>query len=730
MDGGLDGSDADASEDAEVLDAVGDAMLPALSADAGPSRYATVGETVILDGSASTGATRYRWSFGNGEGWPADQPNATAEVVYAAPGRYRAVLTVRDDVGNRRTDGVVISVTHPAVHAPRSSSPLTVTDDGRVIVVSPDSDELVVFSASDGALTEMVRRPTAPDPRTVAVWGDRVAVVCQGSNLVELHPFTTKGAAFAVAMPASSRPFGAVLLDDVLWVSLQATGQIARVERDGAFFRRTAVEDVLPDARGVAALPDGRIAVTRWRSPDDGAEIAAFDPATSEVVLWRLAVDPRPGSDTESGGVPSYLEQLAVSPTGDIGLVPSLQAAIGEGLFRSPRPLTHETTVRAIISFVDVASGDEDFEARKLFDDRGFAAAATFTSRGDFAFIAMRGARGVERFDVLTGNQAGSMLDVGFAPDALALSPDDRYLYVNASLSREVVVYDVSDFSTLPAPVTRAPITTSEPLAAEVLAGERLFNDSLDTRLGRDGYIACAHCHLEGMGDQRTWDFTDRGEGLRNTIDLRGRAGTGHGPLHWSANYDEVQDFEHDIRGPFAGTGLMRDEDFESGTRSEPLGDPKATVSRDLDALAAYVTSLDTYLPSPHREDDGSLPAAAIRGREIFIRPSLGCTTCHAGAALTDSELIGPTTPRLHDVGTLSAGSGGRLGAPLTGLDTPTLHGLWQSAPYLHDGRAETIEDVLTADNSADLHGVTSGLTASEVDDLVAYLLCLDGRVD
>ena len=46
---------------------------------------------------------------------------------------------------------------------------------------------------------------------------------------------------------------------------------------------------------------------------------------------------------------------------------------------------------------------------------------------------------------------------------------------------------------------------------------------------------ACATCHLDGGHDGRTWDFTGRGEGLRNTISLRGRSGTGHGPVHWSA---------------------------------------------------------------------------------------------------------------------------------------------------------------------------------------------------
>jgi hypothetical protein len=408
-----------------------------------------------------------------------------------------------------------------------------------------------------------------------------------------------------------------------------------------------------------------------------------------------------------------------------VAVVPSLQAAIGEGLYRSPRPLTFETTVRAALSYLDPASGAEDFERRKLFDDRGLASAGAFSRRGDYLYLAMRGGRAIERIDVLTGAQAGSILDVGSAPQGLALSHDDRLLFVDAYLSRELVVYDVSDPGALPIELSRMPIASAEPLAPEILLGKRLFNDSADPRLGKDGYIACAHCHLDGLSDRRVWDFTDRGEGLRNTIDLVGRAGAA--PLHWSANFDEVEDFEHDIRGPFRGTGLMADEDFEVGTRGTPLGDPKAGVSADLDALAAYVRSLDTYLPSPRREADGSLGEAAMRGRAVF--GSSGCASCHAGAALTDSAFIAGS-PVLHDVGTLGPGSGSRLGGPLTGLDTPTLHGLWHSAPYLHDGSAPTLREVLTTRNEDDRHGATSSLGAAELDDLIAYLLCLDGRAD
>ena len=52
------------------------------------------------------------------------------------------------------------------------------------------------------------------------------------------------------------------------------------------------------------------------------------------------------------------------------------------------------------------------------------------------------------------------------------------------------------------------------------------------------------------------WDLTGMGEGLRNTITLRGTAAA-HGRLHWTSNFDEVQDFEGQIRALAGGTGLM-----------------------------------------------------------------------------------------------------------------------------------------------------------------------------
>ena len=210
--------------------------------------------------------------------------------------------------------------------------------------------------------------------------------------------------------------------------------------------------------------------------------------------------------------------------------------------------------------------------------------------------------------------------------------------------------------------------------------------------------------------DGRTWDFTDLGEGLRNTISLVGRGGPDHGPLHWTANFDEVHDFENQIRGFPGGTGLMSDSDFNA--TSDPLGATKAGRSADLDALAAYVNSLTTFGDSPYRNGDGTLTADGQAGKTVF--QAQNCAACHGGQPFTDSA-----SNTRHDVGTILPSSGSRIGGPLAGLDTPTLRGLWATAPYLHDGSAATLSAAVQAHNNVTLN-------ATELNQIVAYLNQID----
>jgi cytochrome c peroxidase len=122
-------------------------------------------------------------------------------------------------------------------------------------------------------------------------------------------------------------------------------------------------------------------------------------------------------------------------------------------------------------------------------------------------------------------------------------------------------------------------------------------------------------------------------------------------------------------------------------------------------AIDEYLKSLKP-VPSPHLID-GKLSQAAERGREIFEKA--GCASCHPAPLFTDRKK--------YTVGT------GKDIEKNRDFDTPTLVEIWRTAPYLYDGRAVTIKEVLTKHNIDDMHGKTSSLTEEQVNDLAEFVL-------
>ncbi|MCC6585537.1 MAG: beta-propeller fold lactonase family protein [Bryobacterales bacterium] len=126
-------------------------------------------------------------------------------------------------------------------------------------------------------------------------------------------------------------------------------------------------------------------------------------------------------------------------------------------------------------------------------------------------------------------------------------------------------------------------------------------------------------------------------------------------------------------------------------------------------------TALDEYLkslqpvPSPHLEK-GKLSPAALRGKELFDNQEVGCAACHP-------------TPLFTNLKEYDTGTQGRFDKAKDRFDTPTLIEVWRTAPYLHDGSAATMRDVLTVKNPKDQHGKTSHLTPRQIEDLAEYVL-------
>jgi YVTN family beta-propeller protein len=126
-------------------------------------------------------------------------------------------------------------------------------------------------------------------------------------------------------------------------------------------------------------------------------------------------------------------------------------------------------------------------------------------------------------------------------------------------------------------------------------------------------------------------------------------------------------------------------------------------------AIDEYLKSLKP-VSSPYLMR-GNLSPVAKRGEKIF-QGAAGCAECHVPGLFTD---LHP-----HDVGTRRTFDG-----PTDKFYTPTLIEVWRTAPYLHDGSAATIRDVLTTRNSEGEHGDVAGLSEQEIDDLCEYVLSL-----
>jgi DNA-binding beta-propeller fold protein YncE len=674
-----------------------------------------------IDGvKEAQGEVTYRWNFGDGT---IVGPGAAGDVehTYQSPGHYSVIVVATDGADNRTSTSWIQTAHAPLTERPASNSSSIVFDPLRnhLWSVNRDSNSVSVTDASE--LRRLAEYGVGSPPRMLAQAPDGSIWVTlpDASELVVLDP--VDGVELGrTALPYASQPhsvaFGA---SGKAYVSLYATGELLEV--DALSFEPQRRLALGPTPAAVAVAADGRIFVTRFISPEDHGEVWVVSPESFTVARTiALALDPGPDSESAGRGVPNYVSSFVISPDGTQAWVTAKKDDVVRGPQRDGLPMNPDNFVRAIVCVIDLASESEQLAKRIDIDNRSMPAGVAFSAVGDLAYVLLQGSNWVGIFDAYRAEDLSGIKDIGKAPDGLAFGADGK-LFVNSFLTRELFAYDLRESLAsrdhqAPAPLARISSSDNEPLTSELLFGKQVYYDASDKRMSEVGYMSCASCHFDGQSDGRIWDFTDRGEGLRNTKPLLGALAPGQGRLHWSANFDEVQDFERDIRDSLGGTGFMSEADWLA-REPDTFGVSAAGISPELDALSAYMQSLDRVQPSPFRNADGSFTAEARRGREVFARA--GCPKCHTAPNFTNSE-----TGELFDVGTLKKSSGQRLGGELTGLDTPTLKGLWQSAPYLHDGSAATLRDVFAI--TGDQMGTVSNLTEQELSELVRYLLELD----
>ncbi|EDY22356.1 PKD domain containing protein [Chthoniobacter flavus Ellin428] len=673
----------------------------------------------------------YSFDFGDGS-HSAWSGSTSASHTYAAPGRY--VVTAFVDDGYTISQKTFVQIVYrPLTANPPTKSGQVAYDStlNKVWIVNPDIDTVTRMDGSSRLRDFEIAVGTKPNSVAVRPGGAEVWVSCRESGNVYVLNASTGAVLQTILLGRAYQPMGIAFAPNGSAAFVACEGAAGLFKIDPATRAVTGSLDLAAEARAVAISADStRVFVTRFLSPDTQGQVWEVDPSTMALAPitttrpanpFALGIETTPDSASGGSGLPNYLLDAGISPDGKRLWIPAKKDNInrGTGPGHSGLPLTEDNTVRSILRQIDLAGGSEVTLARKDIDNQGMPSAVCFSPVGDLAFVTYITNNEVLVFDTTTGNQVAGIV-VASAPSGLTIKPDGTRLYVHNFLSRTVTTLDITGLvnatSSAMIDLGQTTLIATEKLTATVLAGKKIFYNADDPRMSAEGYISCATCHLDGGSDGRTWDFTDRGEGFRQTITLLGRSGTGNGPVHWTGNFDEIQDFEIDIRNAFGGSGFIT-----NGTPNPSLGASNAGRSADLDALAAYVSSLNAYPKSPYRNADGSNTAAAINGAQHF--QDKGCATCHSGTNFTDSAVN-----LLHDVGTISTASGKRLGQTLTGFDTPTLRGVWQTGPYLHRGQAADLPSVFNTTNAptGKGHDRFRELTATEQNELIEFLLELE----
>jgi hypothetical protein len=239
-----------------------------------------------------------------------------------------------------------------------------------------------------------------------------------------------------------------------------------------------------------------------------------------------------------------------------------------------------------------------------------------------------------------------------------------------------------------------------------VKLGDLAFNGS--ATLGgaaRQAGISCATCHINGTTNaalfipgmsSRPGNFDTTGpvfnpdadDHVVNPLTIPSLRGTRYlAPYGHNGRFASLRDFVHNvIVNEFSGP------------------EPSPAI---LDAIVVYLQDID-FQPNPRLGPLGRLTGrttdAEARGQALFLKPFPGdpmmsCATCHVPSGAFVDHLQ-------HDVGT-----GGLF-------KTPTLLNADFNAPYFHDGRYDTYEQVVAYFN----HAFALGLSGSDQQDLVAYL--------
>lgn len=279
------------------------------------------------------------------------------------------------------------------------------------------------------------------------------------------------------------------------------------------------------------------------------------------------------------------------------------------------------------------------------------------------------------------------------SPRGIVITPDGKTAFAANALDDSLTAVDIDKLEAV------ARIDLGGPrILTKARIGERIFH-SADITFHRQ--FSCHSCHPDGHVDGLTYDIEPDGIGI-SPVDnrtLRGILDTA--PFKWEGTNPSLQR----QCGPRLAVFFTRIQPF---------------TPEELSALEYYICTIPRP-PNRYRPLGAELTDAQRRGKELFERSMTNdgreipkerrCVTCHFPPLFTDRQQ--------HDIGT-------KLQFDRESeFDTPHLNNIYDSAPYLHNGIAPTLEEIWTRYNPNDEHGVTNDMTKDQLNDLIEYLKTL-----
>lgn len=544
------------------------------------------------------------------------------------------------------------------VRGPEGSIWLTSPDDDAVIELDPDTLEVRTTIAIDG------------EPAQLAFAGERlyvtlaqssdVAIVVEGANVRRVP--TPCGGTRAVVADGDAAIVSCPNDDLVLRVGDAIDWTLESPGRPTAL----AIRD---DRLAVSASRAGRM---RVYSLDDRTlleDVALSDtPGLAAVQVDAIAADPIGAFSALYSRVDHDTDRDRPAERGGYGSVVDGEPRI-EPLLRS----------RCGSEYARFDGGARVFSG---------PSALALSADGALLWVAHRATDDVAVLRCDGGSPIGraATFEVGRGPRGIVLSDDGRTAWVDAGFGHSVARLELTDGASTEGPVLPATLERTRELgptrlSAQALRGRSIFFDADDTHLTPSGIVTCGTCHPDGGDDGLVWFLHTRNvePKLRRTPAAWG-ARPSLAPFHWNGELPDARALaESTIRELMEGDALLV----------------------DLDAIGAWMAEAPT---PPGR------PIDAAEGRALFESSEVGCASCHAGELASDA--------RTHDV---LAPSADPLAA-IAEVDTPSLRGVRARPPFLHDGRAATLLDVLTVHNEGDRHGRTSHLSQGELEALARYL--------